>query len=116
MSEDEVKEEHAYNLELLEELLHEFERELIAILQDPDPKITNLTDFWERIWTGRMTEVQDRLDGSDLRDDERRTAEEIGVVWDKPRPEPSEVIENTHRPNTLDYWMYELEKIEAECQ
>ncbi|KAM3492969.1 hypothetical protein MY3957_003806 [Beauveria namnaoensis] len=114
MSEYKVKEEHAYNLELLKELLHEFESELIAILQDPDR--INLTDFWERTWTGRMTEVQDRLNGSDLRDDQRRTAEEIGVVWDKPRPEPSEVIGNTHRPNTLDYWMYELEKIEAECQ
>ncbi|KAM3465015.1 hypothetical protein NHJ6243_002081 [Beauveria neobassiana] len=56
MSEDEVKEEHAYNLELLEELLHEFEDELIAILQDPDRKIINLTDFWERTWLDRSND------------------------------------------------------------
>ncbi|KAM3504735.1 hypothetical protein MY11210_008237 [Beauveria gryllotalpidicola] len=120
IDEDELQDEQVSNLELLEELLDEFEGELIAILQDPDRKITNLTGFWERTWLGRMTEVLDRLEGSDLSDAERRAAEEIGLVWDKPRPEPRpeppEAMENPHCPATLDYWMYELEKIEAECQ
>lgn len=118
--EDELQDEQVSNLELLEELLHEFEGELVAILQDPDCKITNLTGFWERTWVGRMAEVLVRLQGNDLSDGERRAAEEIGLVWNKPRPEPRpelpEVIENPHCRTTLDYWMYELEKIEAECQ
>ncbi|KAK8149225.1 hypothetical protein G3M48_007755 [Beauveria asiatica] len=114
--EDELEDEKVYDLELLEELLHEFGDELIAILQDPDRGNTDLTNFWKRTWVGRMTEVLDRLEGSDLPDDERRAAEEIGLVWDKFRPKPPEVIGNPHRTTTLDFWMYELEKIEEECQ
>ncbi|OAA44722.1 hypothetical protein BBO_04205 [Beauveria brongniartii RCEF 3172] len=114
--EDELEDEKVYDLELLEELLHEFGDELIAILQDPDRGNTDLTNFWERTWVGRMTEILDRLEGSDLPDDERRAAEEIGLVWDKFRPKSPEVIGNPHRTTTLDFWMYELEKIEEECQ
>ncbi|KAF9772753.1 hypothetical protein IL306_009510 [Fusarium sp. DS 682] len=112
---DELNDEQVYELELLEELLHEFEEELIPILQDPDRGIANLTDFWKRTWVGRMTEVLDGLEGSDLPDDETRAAEEIGVVWDTPRPEPPEVTGNPYCKASLDYWMYELEQIEAEC-
>ncbi|KAM3451214.1 hypothetical protein MY3296_005470 [Beauveria thailandica] len=114
--EDELEYEKVYDLELLEELLHEFGDELIAILQDPDRGNTDLTNFWKRTWVGRMTEVLDRLEGSDLPDDERHAAEEIGLVWDKFRPKSPEAIENPHRTTTLDFWMYELEKIEEECQ
>ncbi|RYP45967.1 hypothetical protein DL768_007749 [Monosporascus sp. mg162] len=113
---EEVEDEHAYELGLLEELLGEFKEELIAILQDPDRGITDLIGFWKRTWVGRIKEVLDRLKRSDLTDDERRGAEEIGVVWDKMGPEPPKVIGNPYRRTTLDHWMYELEKIEAECQ
>jgi hypothetical protein len=115
MSEDEVEDEE-YKLELLEELLCEFEEAFMVIFQGPDQGFTSLAAFWQRTWVGRMSEVLDRLEGSDLPDDERRGAEEIGVVWDKPRPESPGVIGNPHRTTTLDFWMYELEKIEAECQ
>ena len=114
--EDELKDEQVYKLALLEELLREFEGELIVILQDPDRGITDLISFWKRTWVGRMSEVLDRLEGSDLPEDERRGAEEIGVVWDKVRPEPPRVIGNPYRSTMLDFWMYELEKIEAEGQ
>ncbi|SPJ91981.1 uncharacterized protein FTOL_13635 [Fusarium torulosum] len=114
MAEDEGEDEE-YKLELLEELLREFEEELIVILQGPDLGATNLTDFWQRTWVGRMSEVLGRLEGSDLPDDERRRAEEVGVIWDKPRPEPPGVIGNPYRSTMLEFWMYELEKIEAEC-
>ncbi|KXX80069.1 hypothetical protein MMYC01_204985 [Madurella mycetomatis] len=111
-SEDEG--EHAYELALLEELLGEFEEEFIAILQDPIRKIDDLIAFWEHIWVSRMQEVIDRLQGSDLGDDERRRAEEIGVVWDQPQAQPPKVPGNPYKGDTIDHWMYELERIETE--
>ncbi|RYP06294.1 hypothetical protein DL765_009565 [Monosporascus sp. GIB2] len=116
MFKDEVEDGQAYELALLEELLCEFEGELIAILQDADRGIPDLTGFWKRTWVRRMREVLDHLEGSDLTDDERRRAEEIGVVWDKVGPKPPRAIGNPYRRNTLDHWLYELEKVEAECQ
>lgn len=110
---EEIQDEYAYELALLEELLGEFESELVAILQNPEQGLVDLIDFWERTWVGRMTEVLERIEGSDLTDDERRGAEEIGVVWDKMGPEPPPEVEEDW--TKLDYWMSELERIEAEC-
>ncbi|KAH7141998.1 hypothetical protein EDB81DRAFT_899466 [Dactylonectria macrodidyma] len=109
----EVEDEHAYELALLEELLGEFEREIIAILQNPDWKITDLVAFWKRTWVSRMWDILGRLHGSDLEDDERRGAEKIGVIWD--RTQPPKVQDNPYEKRTLDFWKYELEKIEAGC-
>ncbi|UZP32247.1 hypothetical protein NXS19_000063 [Fusarium pseudograminearum] len=114
MSGDEVEDEE-YKLELLKELLCEFQEELIVVLEGPDLGVTNLTDFWQRTWVGRMSEVLDRLEGSDLPDEERRGAEEVGVIWEKSRPEPPGVRGNPYRSTMLEFWMYELEKIEADC-
>lgn len=113
---EDIKNEHVYELELLEELLGDFERQIIAILQDPNKEISDIIDFWECTWTKRMREVLNSLEGNDLTDEERRKAEEIGVIWAEPRPEAPKVVDNLYKGNTLDYWMYELEKIEAECQ
>ena len=64
----------------------------------------------------RMREVLDRLESDDLADDEKRAAEEIGVVWDRPIKPPGvdERPENPHDRESPEHWMYELEKIEAE--
>ena len=78
--------------------------------------IPDLIDFWERTWPCQMRKVLNSLEGSDLGDEERRKAEEIGVIWDEPRPEAPKVVGNPYKNNTLDHWIYELEKIEAECQ
>ena len=110
----EVEDEHAYELALLEELLREFEGEIVTAFQDPRQKIGGLVFFWERIWLSRMQGVLLRLKGSDLGMDERRGAEEIGVVWD--RHQPPKEPDNPYERHTLDHWMLELEKIEAECQ
>jgi hypothetical protein len=112
---EEVEDEYSYELVLLGELMSEFESELMTILQDPDRGIKDIIGFWKRTWVSRMKEAICRLQGSDLTKDERRGAEEIGVVWDKMGPESPEVARNPYKRETLDYWMYELEKIEAEC-
>jgi hypothetical protein len=114
---EEIEAEHAYELELLETLLEEFESEVIGILQDPDRGLDDLVDFWERTWLGRVLELQQHLDRNDVSDDERQRGEEIGVVWDQPSPpEPPKRSSNPFDKKTLDHWVFELEKIEAECQ
>ncbi|KAI0436950.1 hypothetical protein F4803DRAFT_197268 [Xylaria telfairii] len=110
---EEIQDEYAYDLALLEELVNELESELVAILRNPEQGLVDLISFWERTWAGRVGEILDRLEGNDLTDDERRGAEEIGVVWDKMGPEPPPEVEEDWRK--LDYWMAKLEKIEAEC-
>ncbi|TGJ81342.1 hypothetical protein E0Z10_g7416 [Xylaria hypoxylon] len=111
---EDIEEIYEYELELLEVLLVKFESELIAILQDPGLGIADLIDFWKQTWVGRMEAVVGNLQGSDLTDDERRGAEEIGVVWDNMGPKPPEATGSPY-DETLDYWTYELAKIEAEC-
>jgi hypothetical protein len=114
--EDGVEDDQGHNLALLEDLLNEFEENVTSILEDPDKGIDDLINFWERTWVGRMSEVLDRLEGSDLPEDERRGAEEIGVVWNKLGPEPPGEMGNPYRNSTIEFWLYELRKIEEECQ
>lgn len=147
---DEVEEEHAHCLALLEELLVEFEPELTAALQDYDleeywyPEVTGLLIFWQVTWANRMKQVAGELCGNELSDDERRAAEEVGVVWDRPIPPEEGRIDNfvwngPNRPGegqldkpdlnsdgfarckftgrileNMDYWFAKLEEIEAE--
>jgi hypothetical protein len=113
--EEEIEDEHAYELGLLEELLREFEGQVTAILQDPNRGVSEVIRFWKRTWVSRMREVLARLHSNDLADDEKRAAEEVGVVWDRPQ-RPPEVRGNPYTRDTLEHWLYELEEIKAECQ
>ncbi|KLP00030.1 uncharacterized protein FFMR_02101 [Fusarium fujikuroi] len=112
--------DQGYKLELLEDLISEFEETMTSVLDNPDTGIDELVGFWERAWVGRMSEVLDRLEGCDLPEDEKLAAEEIGVVWDKVGPEPPEPrpeeIGNPYDKDMIEYWLYELRKIEEECQ
>ncbi|GAM37334.1 hypothetical protein TCE0_023r07174 [Talaromyces pinophilus] len=112
---EEVENEHAYEMGLLEELMGDFERQIIAIYQGPRWKVSDLIDFWEHTWARRMREILDRLEGGDLGDEESHKAEEIGVIWDEPRHKAPKAAGNPYGKDTLDHWIYELEKIEAEC-
>ncbi|KAI3574497.1 hypothetical protein IWW34DRAFT_705998 [Fusarium oxysporum f. sp. albedinis] len=114
--EDGLGDDESHKLALLGDLLGEFEENITSILEDPDRGIRGLIDFWERTWVGRISEVLYRLEGSDLLDDERRAAEEIGVIWDKAGPELPGEMENPYQSSTIEYWLYELRKIEGEYQ
>lgn len=113
----EFEDEFVYELTLLGELMREFEGEVVTIFEDPGQGIDELITFWRTRWVSRIQQVLSDLEGNELDDDERRRAEEIGVVWDKPRspPPPPEVTDNPYEKDDLAYWMYELKKIEAEC-
>jgi hypothetical protein len=111
---EEVEEEQAHELALLEELLAEFEDKVAAILhdQDQDRGISNLVDFWKGTWVTRVAEVRAELEGGALSDDERLRAEEIGVVWDKPAS--PEETRNPYDETTFEHWFFELDQIEVE--
>ncbi|KAK4247354.1 hypothetical protein C7999DRAFT_32229 [Corynascus novoguineensis] len=117
----EMQSEHADELELLEELSRELETDMINKLQNPDREFGIIRSFWEDIWFLRMAAVRQQLDGDDLPVDQKQEAEKIGIVWDQvgepapPAPPVTEGLNPYHR-ETLDYWVYELERIEAECQ
>jgi hypothetical protein len=116
---EEIQEEYAYPLALLEELLDEFESEVVGILQNDDGGCADLEDFWKRTWFNRVCEVRAHLEEYKLSDDERRRAEEIGVVWDQPaRPSSPEIARNgnPYKKEDLDHWFYELDQIEVEFQ
>ncbi|KAH6632437.1 hypothetical protein F5144DRAFT_489559 [Chaetomium tenue] len=146
---DEVEEEYAHCLLLLEELLVEFEPELTTALQASDPvedwdlEDTGPVGFWRVTWVNHMKQVVGELCGNELSDDERRAAEEVGVVWDRPTPPEEGQLDNVvwnglNRPEegqldkpdlnsygfakckccgtilNMDYWFVKLEEIEVE--
>ncbi|KAG7294406.1 hypothetical protein NEMBOFW57_004477 [Staphylotrichum longicolle] len=111
----ELEDDHAYELDLLDELLEELEGQVMVALQDPKQGIEGVIRFWNTTWVSRMSEVLNSLESDDLADDEKRGAEEIGVVWDRPgSPEVSQRSENLYDGGFAEYWLNELEKIKAE--
>ncbi|KAK3897789.1 hypothetical protein C8A05DRAFT_47707 [Staphylotrichum tortipilum] len=101
-------------LALLEDLMEEFGRELAPILaeDDEDQKMEVLVNFWENTWPKRMVEIREQLEGDKLSEEERRRAEEIGVVWDKPAgPEVLKNGGNPYEKTTEEYWFYEIDQI-----
>ncbi|KAF4432637.1 hypothetical protein FACUT_8325 [Fusarium acutatum] len=88
--EDDLEDDESHKLDLLEDLLKEFEENITSILEDTDKGVRDLIYFWKIIWVSLMSEVLDRLEESDLTEDERLAAEEFGVVWNKVGPEPPE--------------------------
>ncbi|KAL2140702.1 hypothetical protein VTI28DRAFT_3487 [Corynascus sepedonium] len=113
-----IRNEHAFELELLEELLKELEGEMVNTLQNPNGGLHDLEEFWKQTWLNRLKIVWEQLDGDELSPVQRREAEEIGVVWNRPTPlkHPVTAGSNPHARATTEYWAYELWKIESECQ
>jgi hypothetical protein len=114
---EELEEEYADELALLEELLEEFEREVADIFGDPGKGLPDLLVFWRKAWASRIREERWRRSGDALSEGERRKGEDIGVVWGGPQPAVEERSKesNPYPPSELLYWFYELEKIGAEC-
>ncbi|KAJ4253410.1 hypothetical protein NW762_010568 [Fusarium torreyae] len=77
---DTLEYDHGHELAQLEGLLREFEEDITSIFEGPERGLCGVIDFWTQTWVGLMSEVLDRLEGSDFPEDERLAAEEIGVV------------------------------------
>lgn len=111
----EVESEQASLIDLLDNLVAEFEEKSQedrggAPLWRADP-----AEFWTQVWETRMDSVIADLDGSDLTQEEIRSAEDVGVEWKSPMPERPA---SKRRPNydlTLDEFKEEVDRIMSEC-
>lgn len=101
-----------YELGLLDELVEECEGELNTILDEKElsNRMSNLITFWVRVATTGLAKRQKLLEGNALEEDEKRKAEEIGVVWARPagprRPSP-----NPYPLCRDEFWFCELDMI-----
>ncbi|KAK4163435.1 hypothetical protein QBC43DRAFT_319578 [Cladorrhinum sp. PSN259] len=113
---DEIQEEHADPLALMEELLEEFEKQVDAIFaRDEKDKTQDLVDFWKSTWVQRMKTILDQLEGDELTEEERLGAESIGVIFEAEiptaKPMASRPPENPYDRHTWDHWYWELDQI-----
>lgn len=115
--EDEIDDGYTHELTLLQEMLWEFEGDVATAFRDRG--ITGAIEFWRHCWVDRVKEALERLEGSELSPDEKREAEDIGIVWKQSEKKPTEVMvapsqeawENPYDIGTLNYWLYELDRI-----
>lgn len=77
---DELHQEDAHLLELLEALMVEFEMEVRRIQREQ--YVTKKVSFWTGYWAQRMEQVGKFLDCNDLDQKDKSSAESVGVIWD----------------------------------
>ena len=76
-----IQDEQHYMCELLNGLISGFLPEIMEILARAESDATEMIRFWEERWAKRMKEEIDKLDGSDLSNDQKSAAEDLGVIW-----------------------------------
>ncbi|RYP03007.1 hypothetical protein DL765_010632 [Monosporascus sp. GIB2] len=105
----EIEQEQVALLEVLEDLVEEFEGKVMDILeQETTETIAALGEFWTGYWCDRMEEVLDDLNGATISDEERLAAESIGVRWDdEPEDEPDEEWDK----EDIKYWYRRIDEI-----
>ncbi|KAK7941450.1 uncharacterized protein PG986_013837 [Apiospora aurea] len=106
---EDVKEEERVVLEVHERLVSDFEREFSATVETLPLNIGQFESFWRGYWRPRIEEEVAGLERDDLPQDVKRGAEEVGVIWDVPKPAPSRKPPVNKR--TWEYWFAELDKI-----
>lgn len=89
-----LEENHDGMLDLLESLINEFEAKMDEISESSGFNSVSMMDFWKDYWLVRMQQETKKLRGKDITDEERRSAQELGVVWHD-RVEDSESESNT---------------------
>ncbi|RYP07486.1 hypothetical protein DL764_002493 [Monosporascus ibericus] len=107
----EIEEEQAALLEILEDLVKEFEDKVVGILEkETTETLAALGEFWAGYWCDRMEEVLDDLNGATISDEERLAAERIGVTWDDElEDEPDEESEDGRFD--IRYWYRRIDEI-----
>lgn len=84
---DELMGEDSTLLELLEELVREFDLELQTHIAEEDP--LGLC-FWKTYWPEHMEEVTRKLDGDRMNEDELLATQQLGVTWHHLEDSPAE--------------------------
>ncbi|RYP22652.1 hypothetical protein DL765_001502 [Monosporascus sp. GIB2] len=105
-----IEEEQAALLGVLEDLVQEFEAKVIGIPEEGTADtIAALWEFWTGYWHDRMEEVLEGLYGRDISHEERIGAEAIGVRWDD-ESSHGLVAEREDRSD-INYWYRRIEEI-----
>ncbi|RYO81601.1 hypothetical protein DL766_000834 [Monosporascus sp. MC13-8B] len=104
----EIEEEQAALLEILGDLVAEFEGRVMDILeQESTETLAALVEFWTGYWCDRIKEVLEDLNSAMISDEERLAAERIGVRWyDEPDEEPEE-----EDKRDIKYWYRRIDEI-----
>jgi hypothetical protein len=93
-------------LELLEDLVHEFEDKIQQVSVDNRPDSDAVMKFWTDYWAVRMDEELDKRHEDIDPLEQTKEAEKLGVVWhDDPPQEP--VMD-------FDYWCKRIEEVMEE--
>lgn len=104
-----IEEEQAALLDILEDLVEDFQDRVTRILEQDDADIIgDIKQFWTGYWRDRMEDVLSKLDGDDLSDEEKRGAEGIGVKWNDAQIMGSEDDEDQA---DIQYWFRYIEEI-----
>jgi hypothetical protein len=102
---EEFREEDSPLVELLEELMEEFETEG----EFPD---TDFIDFLEGYWKDRMEGVLMEMEESKMTNEQKRKLEEIGVKLSKDVEEVPRVMEEEmEEEKDLSYWIRRMDEI-----
>lgn len=81
----EIRELEATELHVMKDLVTEFSEKLDIQSGSCSMNLTALEDFWKQHWVSRMEEALENLKGAADRDQDIKSAEEMGVVWDDER-------------------------------
>ena len=110
---DEIQEEESRLIETLDDMVDEFQARIAHMSHD----LEALEACWKDFWTYRVPQILGELEGGQLTDSERLSAEQIGVVWesrsesDEVSGDLEEILGNPNPEGTVDWFDYELKSI-----
>lgn len=96
---EEIQDEYANPLEVLESLIEEFEARVSQTFDAATDGLDSLTTFWNDYWVCRMSQVLFELSEAD--ETSKSAAEDLGVIWG---PEPERGICVETRLNDWEGW------------
>ncbi|KAK1500434.1 hypothetical protein CABS01_10158, partial [Colletotrichum abscissum] len=111
MDNAEIIEDQGFLLDLHEKLVAEFSREAGRYLGNGPNNEGSFPQFLRSYWTDRITEELEKLNGEDLTHEERRGAEEIGVVWHGPTKSKESKKRNPYPNRYLEHCFSQLDRI-----
>lgn len=101
---EEIQDEYAKLLELLESLIGEFEKHAFETFDAATDGLDSMINFWNGYWVRRMSEVRSEL--SRAGEANKMAAEDLGVVWG------SRHESEMHEKPKWEGWDYYFQRIE----
>jgi hypothetical protein len=101
---EKFREEDSPLIELLEELMEEFEAKYFFSDED-------FLEFLGACWKGRIEGVLEEMEECQATDEQKRKLEEIGVNWRKEVYHEPRVIEVEEEERDLSYWVKRMDEI-----